>query len=472
MKNPPLTASKYMSVLREYHDKLFVLLSDRIVRVLQAHVVAKARLSLPGMSRQILCNLLAALPQAVKTISQQQVGEPDIYLRLLVAMKETSSESGAGLLRVGLSRNDLDMTLYRMIARDAILDVCEKLVTLRNTFYKIAEKNCETTLVAMTHYQPAQFTTVAHLLLGWNECLKRDTDRLRSLFLRVNLCPLGAAALAGTNLPVDRELLAELLGFNAPCANTYDAVASADWATEMAFVGAILGLNLSQLVASVLELMLNGVFRAPMDLMERSTYMPQKQNPAFLEFIRALLNDAIGIGKIATLAVHNVSYADHNDYGIPLILHLSEQYKCLSRAIGLLESCVGHGMFSPQRVCAKECREIAASDIIEHLVAIKGLEYQVAEEVVEQGVRFDQWEGVVNRMPEVDLEKWTAPLAVVGRKAVQGAPAHIARMLEEAWTSLESERRWLETTKEMIKRAENRLSHEVNVLTSLEPEER
>lgn len=469
--NAPSTASKYIAVLREYHDKLLVLLSDHIVQVLQAHLVAKIRLSLPGMDKRILRKLLVALPQAIKTLSQHQCGAADIYLRILAALEETCSESGAGLLRIGLSRNDLDMTLYRMIARDVILNLCEKIIMLRNTICKIAEKHYETTLVGMTHYQPAQFTTVAHLLLGWNECLKRDTDRLRGLFSRVNLCPLGAAALAGTTLPLDRQLLAQLLGFDAPCANTYDAVAGADWATEMAFVGAILGLNLSQLVATILELMQYGVFRAPVDLMESSTYMPQKQNPAFLEFIRGLVNDAIGTANIAKLAVHNVSYADHNDFGIPLILRLNEQYDFLSRAIELFETCIGQGIFSPQGVSAKQRREIAASDIIEELVAIKGVEYRVAEEVVRQGIRADQWEGVVSLIPEVELENWTAPLAVIKRKAVQGAPAFIAGMLEEAWASLEKERGWLERTKGMINGAKERLSHEIRVLTSLESEE-
>ena len=164
---------------------------------------------------------------------------------------------------MGLSRNDLDMTVYKMRSRELLLSILAHLCRLREALQEQARAHLETILIAQTHHQPGQPTTVAHYLGAIDNALARDTDRLLESYGRLNTCPLGAAALAGSSHRLDRHLTARLLGFDTPVSNTYDAVASADWQVE--FMGCLqnVALNLSRFVCDLITWASDGRLQAP-----------------------------------------------------------------------------------------------------------------------------------------------------------------------------------------------------------------
>ena len=131
-----------------------------------------------------------------------------------------AGEDAAGRLHTARSRNDIDMTMYRMQQRELILALVDGAQRLRRTLLDLADRHREDVFAAHTHTQPAQPTTIAHYLMAVIEQLQRDGVRLRAAFASTNLSPLGACAITGTGFPIDRQLTSDLLGFDRPTGNT------------------------------------------------------------------------------------------------------------------------------------------------------------------------------------------------------------------------------------------------------------
>ena len=147
------------------------------------------------------------------------------------------------------SRNDIDLTLYRMCLRREILVLAEAMQQVRCTLIGLARRHIDTLIPAYTHTQPAQPTTLAHYLLAAVECFTRDDVRLRAAFGTINRNPLGACAITTTGFPIDRNYTAELLGFEGLQLNSYGAIAATDYVTETGAAIATAMVNLGRLVA-------------------------------------------------------------------------------------------------------------------------------------------------------------------------------------------------------------------------------
>src|SRR5262249_28510706 len=149
-------------------------------------------------------------------------------------------EDVAGRLHVARSRNDIDMTMYRMRQREFVLALVGASLELRWSLVDLADRHRHTIIAAHTHTQRAQPTTVAHYLLAVVEQLERDGARLNAAYEQTNRCPLGACAITGTGFPIDRQLTSDLLGFSAPTGNTYGSIATVDYLLESASAAAVL----------------------------------------------------------------------------------------------------------------------------------------------------------------------------------------------------------------------------------------
>lgn len=252
------------------------------------------------------------------------------------AMLARTAPLAAGALRTALSRNDLDMTVYRMSARERLLGLAGRLDALRSALLELAEREAQTVVVAHTHHQPAQPTTLGHYLAGFENVLSRDAERALGAWTRLNLCPLGAVALAGTSHPVDREHAAELLGFDRPVENTYDAVSASDWQSELAGVAATLATGLSRLLYDLLFWASVGLVTIGDGLVQGSSVMPQKRNPVALEHARAKLSRALGYASAVQLSGHNVPFGDINDPGPDVQEPLWAMWRELEHALELL----------------------------------------------------------------------------------------------------------------------------------------
>jgi argininosuccinate lyase len=202
----------------------------------------------------------------------------------------------AGKMHTARSRNDIDITLFRMAHRRQLLALASAIAELRAGLLSLAARNLETVMPAHTHTQPAQPITLAHYLCAAIEFLGRDSARIQAAFARVNLCPLGACAISTTGFPIDRRMTARLLGFEGLAENSYGAIASVDYFTEPAANVAVAMVNLGKFVQDLLLWSTRefGFLRLSDAFVQSSSIMPQKRNPVSLEHVRILASRALG----------------------------------------------------------------------------------------------------------------------------------------------------------------------------------
>ena len=216
-----------------------------------------------------------------------QVEREDVHMNIEARLTELIGDAGKKL-HTGRSRNDQVATDIRLHLRAAIDAIGGELTRLQRGIVDLAENNTATVMPGFTHLQVAQPVTFGHHLMAWYEMLERDGARLRDCRARLNQCPLGSAALAGTTFPINRELTAQTLGFDAPTRNSLDSVADRDFAIEFTAASALLMTHLSRM-SEELVLWASAQFNF-VDIPDRfctgSSIMPQKKNPDVPELVR------------------------------------------------------------------------------------------------------------------------------------------------------------------------------------------
>ena len=211
----------------------------------------------------------------------------DVHMNIEARLVALIGDAGKKL-HTGRSRNDQVATDIRLYLRDEIKTIQALLLRLMQGLITLGEQQAETILPGFTHLQSAQPISFGHHMLAWFEMLKRDYERLADVAKRVNIMPLGAAALAGTTYPIDRHYTAELLGFSAPAENSLDAVSDRDFAIEFNAAAALVMMHLSRF-GEELVLWSSAQFDF-IDLGDAfctgSSIMPQKKNPDVPELVR------------------------------------------------------------------------------------------------------------------------------------------------------------------------------------------
>ena len=307
----------------------------------------------------------------------------NIEARLIVRIGEIGKK-----LHTGRSRNDQVATDLRLYLRDGVDTVIRATVKLQNVILDLAEREANTWAPGYTHLQVAQPVTFGHHLLAWFEMLARDTDRLSDCRRRLNIMPLGAAALAGTSFPIDRSYAAKLLGFDAPAENSLDAVSDRDFAIEFVSNSALLMTHLSRMSE---ELVLWS--STPFDFVELSdayctgsSIMPQKKNPDVPELVR---------GKTGRVYGHLVALLTLMK-GQPLAYNKDNQedkepvFDTLETILGSLQ--VFAGIIPSMTVKRENLARAAASgfstatDLADYLVR-QGVAFRDAHEIVGKAVR-------------------------------------------------------------------------------------
>jgi argininosuccinate lyase len=195
----------------------------------------------------------------------------------------------AGRLHTARSRNDQVATDFKLYVRDWIDGADGAMATLQLALARKADAHHDLVMPGLTHLQPAQPITFGHHLLAYVEMLRRDRGRLADARGRLNECPLGAAALAGTSFPIDRHMSARALGFAEPCANSLDGVADRDFALETLSAAAIAGMHLSRFAEEIILWLTPqfGFIKLSDRFTTGSSIMPQKRNPDAAELVRA-----------------------------------------------------------------------------------------------------------------------------------------------------------------------------------------
>ena len=227
----------------------------------------------------------------------------DIHMNVEARLKEVIG-APAGRLHTGRSRNDQVATDFKLWVRDQLDAVDDALQALMRALVSQAEAGADWVMPGFTHLQTAQPVTWGHHMMAYVEMFGRDLGRVRDARVRMNECPLGAAALAGTSFPIDREMTARDLGFDRPSANSLDAVSDRDFALEFLSAASICAMHLSRM-AEELVIWSSAQFRF-VTLSDRfstgSSIMPQKKNPDAAELIRAKIGRIFG-ANVALMTV-------------------------------------------------------------------------------------------------------------------------------------------------------------------------
>ncbi len=238
----------------------------------------------------------------------------DIHMNVEARLKELIGEP-AGRLHTGRSRNDQVATDFKLWVRDQLDAADEGLQALIRALLSQAEAGADWVMPGFTHLQTAQPVTWGHHMMAYVEMFGRDLSRFRDARKRMNECPLGAAALAGTSFPIDREMTAEALGFDRPAANSLDAVSDRDFALEFMGAASICAMHLSRF-AEELVIWSSAQFRF-VALSDRfstgSSIMPQKKNPDAAELIRAKVGRIFGANTALMMVMKGLPLAYSKD---------------------------------------------------------------------------------------------------------------------------------------------------------------
>ncbi|HWO99497.1 MAG TPA: argininosuccinate lyase [Methylococcus sp.] len=311
----------------------------------------------------------------------------DVHMNIEARLIERTGEAGKKL-HTGRSRNDQVATDVRLYLRDQIDRIVKEIVRLQVALVDLAEREADTIMPGLTHLQVAQPITFGHHLMAWYEMLARDFDRLLDCRKRVNVMPLGAAALAGSSFPLDREYVAALLGFARPAANSLDAVSDRDFAIEFAACASLILMHLSRF-SEELILWTSAQFawvELPDTFCTGSSIMPQKKNPDVPELVRGKSGRVFGhlIALLTLMKAQPLAYnKDNQEDKEPLFDTVDTVLDCL-RAFADM---VPHLM--PRREAMYEAARkgfATATDLADYLVR-KGVAFRDAHEVVGKAVR-------------------------------------------------------------------------------------
>ncbi|GAA0228249.1 argininosuccinate lyase [Saccharothrix mutabilis subsp. mutabilis] len=323
------------------------------------------------------------------------LADEDVHTALERGLIERAGPELGGKLRAGRSRNDQVATLFRMWLRDAAHRVSEGVLDVVDALAGQAEAHPTAVMPGRTHLQSAQPVLLAHHLLAHGQALLRDIDRLRDWDKRAAVSPYGSGALAGSSLGLDPAAVAADLGFDAPAENSIDGTASRDFAAEIAFVLAMIGVNLSRIAEEVIIWTTAEFHFAVLDdaWATGSSIMPQKKNPDVAELTRGKSGRLIGnlTGLLATLKAQPLAYnRDLQEDKEPLFDSV-EQLELLLPALA--------GMIATMRFDTARMAEVApagftlATDIAEWLVR-QGVPFRVAHEAAGECVRAAEARGV------------------------------------------------------------------------------
>ncbi len=351
---------------------------------------------------QMLCKIgilteqeLADIQRGLEQISEEirrgdfswSVKQEDVHMNIEARLTQLIGIAGKKL-HTGRSRNDQVATDIRLYLRQETGLILEQLKRLQQALLNLAEAEAETIMPGFTHLQVAQPVTFGHHLMAWFEMLKRDRQRLEDCLKRINIMPLGAAALAGTSYPIDRQMTAELLGFSQPSANSLDSVSDRDFAIEFTAAASLIMMHLSRF-SEELVLWSSAQFDfidMPDAFCTGSSIMPQKKNPDVPELVRGKSGRVTGhlVSLLMLMKSQPLAYnKDNQEDKEPLFDTADTLLNCLRAFADMMP----HIKSKKDNMYQAARKGFAtATDLADYLVR-KGMAFRDAHEVVGQAVR-------------------------------------------------------------------------------------
>jgi argininosuccinate lyase len=384
----------------------------------------------------------------------------DLFYYLQREITRNCDPDTAGKLHTARSRNDIDVTIYRLYLRRQTLRLLRETMNLRANFLNLVAQHHESLIPAYTHTQPAQPSTLAHFLLAMAENLGRDIKRLHRAFDNMNLCPLGAGAITTTGFPINRHRVAELLGFYAPTVNSYGSIASVDYFTETLGATSALLVNVGKFAQEFLLMatMEFNVIRLPDSYVQGSSIMPQKRNPVAIEHIRAIASKALGQSLGVITSVHNTPFGDINDVEDDLQPLIYNAIRDATRAVALFAGTIQSATFNLETLRRRAGENfITVTELADTIVRRENLSFRIAHSIVAKSVHAAIEQGGEITHPilqtaareilghelslsAADLQQTLSPENFVSIRTIYGGPAP-----EETRRALNVEREFSET---------------------------
>ncbi len=406
----------------------------------------------------------------------------DLFFAVERRIIEIAGDDAGGNLQLGRSRNDLSAALCRMALRRRLLTLADLHCGLRKRVGSLAGDHIDTVMRGVTHTQDAQPTTLAHYLLGVLGPIGRDAARMRLAYDHTNQSPLGVAAFTSSSLPVERDRLASLLGFDGIVENGYDAVGAADYMLETVSTLRTCCLSLIRFVNDLLIWGRTdvGIVQVGDEFIQISSIMPQKRNPVVLEHIRARIGYVLGDAATVEAMVHTAAFGDtvdvEDEIFVPLLRccdHAASVFTLLSDVLATI------------RVDREQLAEAARSgfgactELAERLTIDGGLSFREAHGVVGwivqdlaadgkdlRALTPEMVELIVHSLSgkRVALTKdilrgVTDPFEFVARRSILGGPAPVAvrKALTRELKSREADQLWVNQARSRLEQADNTL---------------
>ena len=336
-----------------------------------------------------LSSILTDVENGTLTITSEY---EDIHSFVEANLIERIGEAGKKL-HTGRSRNDqvaLDMKLY---TRDEIIAIKELVLHLMETLHHLMKQHIHTYMPGFTHLQKAQPVTLAHHLGAYMEMFKRDYSRLTDIYNRMNYCPLGSGALAGTTYPLDRELTAKLLGFYGPTLNSMDSVSDRDYLIELLSACSTIMMHLSRFSEEIIIWNSNEYRFIELDdaYSTGSSIMPQKKNPDIAELVRGKTGRVYGTLTSLLTTMKGIPLAYNKD--------MQEDKELTFDALDTVKGCLAlfTGMVSTMTVLEKNMEKSAKNGFTNATDA--------ADYLVNHGVPFRDAHGIVGQLVLFCIEK-------------------------------------------------------------------
>jgi argininosuccinate lyase len=457
--------AQFLAPLMAIHHAHLVMLTERGI--------------VPPSEARVLRDALAGIALDDVRCARYDGSCEDLFFYVERLVVQRAGEETAGRLHTARSRNDIDMTMYRMQQRELILSVVRATLALRSVLLTLAGRHQTTVYAAHTHTQPAQPTTIAHYLLAVVEQLERDFTRLAAAYASTNRSPLGACAITGTGFPIDRRRTAELLGFDAATGNTYGSIATVDYLLESVAATSVLLAGLGRVLQDLLLWCTSefGYLRLADGFVQSSSIMPQKRNPVALEHARAIASKALGQAGAILLAVHNTPFGDIVDTEDDLQPLVFSMFRDATRAVSLVAAAMGAADFDRDRLAARaRTGWITVTELADTLTRDHGVPFKKSHDVASRfvalagqrpgrpltGVLAEVSSAVLGRAIDYDeaaLARILSPEHFVEIRATAGGPApeETTRASAASRERLAKDSLWVDETSGRLRTAEEAL---------------
>jgi argininosuccinate lyase len=462
------------TVLHENFEDAKKWFLDPLLSIHQAHALMLSECGIldADEARALLQAVRSLEPEAIRKVEYDGSCE-DLFFYVERQLAEVCGGELAGKLHTARSRNDIDITMYRMVLREQVLELLQALLDLAGQVLHLAREHAGSLMPVYTHTQPAQPGTLGHYLAGVAECLQRDAERLRAAYATVNRNPLGACAVTTTGFPINRQRTTALLGFDGLQENSIGAIAAVDYVAEALSTIAVTSLNCGKFTQDLLLWCTQefGFLRVGDAWAQISSIMPQKRNPVAFEHARVMFSRAFTQSQAAIACCHNTPFGDIVDSEDDLWPAVFRATGDAERALRLLCAVLGDVSVQTQRMAELAGRRcITVTELADRMVRDGGLSFKHAHHLVAQAVKAcgdnDQPAAILQALrdaagdtplplsDDVVLEALD-PRAFVAVRQVEGgpAPAVLAEAIKRIAADCDAHRAWMIERREALQHA-------------------